>query len=139
MLSAAQNDDTDLVWLLSSDAFPFQSVLMEGQSTLPLDGRVWAMDEMPQPSRMMKLYRDSFAAQQPPLAAVQHAQTARRFVLISAQGAHIVSKLRPVDQLRQLLIDHGGPDNDVVRAFFTLHTETQVRTPKGFNFVCHEL
>jgi hypothetical protein len=34
-----------------------------------------------------------------------------------------VSKLRPVDHLRQLLIENHGPDNEVVKAFFALHTE----------------
>ena len=50
--------------------------------------------------RLNKLYKDSFQSIEPPLAAVQHAQPARKFVLISAQGTHIVSKLRPCDQLR---------------------------------------
>jgi nuclear pore complex protein Nup155 len=45
--------------------------------------------------------------------------------LISAQGTHIVSKLRPVDHLRQLLIENHGPDNDIVKSFFTLHSEVQ--------------
>jgi len=45
--------------------------------------------------------------------------------LISAQGTHIVSKLRPVDHLRQLLIENHGPDNEVVKAFFALHSEVQ--------------
>lgn len=51
-MSSAQTDDTDLLWLLSSDLFPFQSLLMEGQSTIHLDGRVWAMDEVPQQERL---------------------------------------------------------------------------------------
>lgn len=34
------------------------------------------------------------------------------------QGSHIWSKLRPVDQLRQLLIDCQGPDAEEVKAFF---------------------
>ncbi len=48
-----------------------------------------------------------------------------RFVLLSAHGAHVVTQLRPADHLRRLLVDHGGPDNDVVRAFFALHSEVQ--------------
>jgi nuclear pore complex protein Nup155 len=113
------------MWLLSSDGFPFQTILMEGQSTISLDGRVWALDEVPSSRRLLRLYSDSFGAMQPPLAVVQHAQTARKFVLISAHGTQIVSKLRPADHLRQLLIEHGGPDNDVIKAFFSMHTETQ--------------
>ena len=62
---------------------------------------------------------------QPPLSVIQHTQTPRKFVLISSHGTQIVSKLRPVDHLRQLLIDNGGPDNDIIKAFFGLHNETQ--------------
>ena len=41
------------------------------------------------------------------------------------QGSHIWSKLRPVDQLRQLLIDCQGPDAEEVKAFFLrLHKVT---------------
>ena len=46
-------------------------------------------------------------------------------MLISAHGTQIVSKLRPADHLRQLLIDNGGADNDVVKAFFEMHSEVQ--------------
>lgn len=41
--------------------------------------------------------------------------------VILVQGSHILSKLRPVDQLRQLLIDCQGPDAEEVKAFFRLH------------------
>ncbi len=78
ILSSSQSEDSDLLWLLSSDGFPFQPVLMEGQSTLPLVGRAWALDEIPQQSEAMRLYRDSFGNQQPPLAVVQHSQSPRR-------------------------------------------------------------
>ena len=125
LLSSAQTESTDQLWLLSNDCFPFQNMLSEGQSTLTIDGKVWALEEVPYLGRLNKLYKDSFQCMEPPLAAVQHAQPSRRFVLISAQGTHIVSKLRPCDQLRQLLIEHGGPDNDSVRSFFTLFTELQ--------------
>ena len=131
-MSCAQTDSTDHLWLLSNDCFPFQNILSEGQSTLSIDGKVWALEEIPHVGRytnfilrlnfrastafypflvtihskfaffyrLNKLYKDSFNSIEPPLAAVQHAQPARKFVLISAQGTHIVSKLRPCDQLR---------------------------------------
>ena len=57
LLASAQSDETDLLWLLSSDLFPFQNLLMEGQSTIQLDGRIWAMTEVPQHERMMRLYK----------------------------------------------------------------------------------
>ena len=77
LLASAQTDDTDLLWLLSSEGFPFQSALMEGQSTICLDGRAWALDEVPSPKRLLRLYADSFGSRQPPLAVVQHAQISR--------------------------------------------------------------
>lgn len=57
LLASAQSDETDLLWMLSSDLFPFQNLLVEGQSTIQLDGRVWAMTEVPQHARMMRLYK----------------------------------------------------------------------------------
>lgn len=125
LLSSPQTDESDFIWLLLSDLFPLHNVMMEAQSIIPLDGKAWAMDEVPQPRRLMKLYMDSFGSQNPPVAVIQHAQTARKFVVISAQGTHIILKLRPVDHLCKLLIDNGGPDNDVIKAFFHLHTEVQ--------------
>lgn len=121
----SQTDTSDVAWLLSSDGFPFQNVLMEGQSNIPLDGKVWALDEVPGQERMLRLYKDSFQSMDPPLAVIQHTQAARKFVLMTSHGAHIISKLRPVDHLRQLLIENNGPDNDVIKAFFALHSETQ--------------
>lgn len=125
LLSSAQNDASDLLWVLSGDSFPFQNMLMEGQSVLSVDGRVWALEEIPYKGQLAKLYMESFGSQNPPSAVVQHAQPARTFVLISAQGTHIVSKLRPVDHLRQLLLESNGPDGDPIKAFFQLHGDAQ--------------
>ena len=125
LLACAVNESVDQLWLVSGDCFPFQNILMEGQSLLPIDGRIWALEELPFRGHLYKLYKESFGSTEPPLVTVQHAQPARKFALISAQGTHIVSKLRPVDHLRQLLIENHGPDNDVVKAFFALHSEVQ--------------
>lgn len=125
LLSSAQNEATDTLWVLSGDSFPFQNMLMEGQSVINIDGRVWALEEIPYKGQLAKLYSESFGSQNPPSSVIQHAQAARTFVLISAQGSHIVSKLRPVDHLRQLLIENGGPDADPIKAFFQLHGDAQ--------------
>ena len=98
---------------------------MEGQSVLSIDGRVWALEEIPYKGQLSKLYSESFGSQNPPSSVIQHAQPARTFVLISAQGTHIVSKLRPVDHLRQLLLESNGPDGEPIKAFFQLHGEAQ--------------
>ena len=47
LLSCAQTESTDQLWLLSNDCFPFQNILSEGQSTLNIDGKVWALEEVP--------------------------------------------------------------------------------------------
>lgn len=96
LLASAQNESTDLLWLLSGDLFPFQNMLMEGQSLLTVDGRVWALEELPHKGKLSKLYSDSFGSTNAPSVVIQHAQPARTFVMISAQGTHIVSKLRYV-------------------------------------------
>ena len=65
MLSSAQNESTDLLWVLSGDSFPFQNMLMEGQTVLSVDGRVWALEEIPYKGQLSKLYSDSFGSQNP--------------------------------------------------------------------------
>lgn len=61
----------------------------------------------------------------PPLVVRQHAEPPRKYIVLTAQGAHILLKLRPVDILRQLLIDSNGPDGEAVKAFFMLQKEDQ--------------
>ncbi len=90
-------------------------MLMECQTTLPLPGRVWALDELP---------RRSAAC----VSATPHLAPARRFALVSSHGTHVVTKLRPVDRLRRLLIDRRGPECDAVRAFFTAESAQAAAT-----------
>ena len=47
LLSSAQSEASDQLWLLSNDCFPFQNILSEGQSTIAIDGKVWALEEVP--------------------------------------------------------------------------------------------
>ena len=70
-MSSSQNDDADMLWLLSSDSFSFSNLLMESQSTIPLDGRVWSLNEMPVSEKMFRLYKDSFGSQYPPVPVIQ--------------------------------------------------------------------
>lgn len=41
------------------------------------------------------------------------------------KGTEIFLKLRPVDILRQIMTERGGPENDAVKAFFEVQTEEQ--------------
>jgi hypothetical protein len=54
-----------------NELFLFQNILMEGQSLLPIDGRIWALEEMPYRGHLSKLYKDSFGSSEPPLVTVQ--------------------------------------------------------------------
>lgn len=63
--------------------------------------------------------------QDSPLVVRQHFEPPRKFVILTAQGAHIFTKLRPVDLLQQLLVECRGPDNDAVKTFFTIQKEDQ--------------
>ncbi|XP_062607131.1 nuclear pore complex protein Nup155-like [Saccostrea cucullata] len=116
LLVASQTEDNDLLWTISNDSFPFQGQLMEAHSTIPIDGRTWAMCEVTSGETSVTVDKPD-----PPSVVTQHSESPRQFVLLSAQGSHIFSKMRPVDQLRQLLIDFQGPDAEEVKAFFRLH------------------
>eukprot|EP00096_Caligus_rogercresseyi_P005390 TRINITY_DN2077_c0_g1_i1.p1 TRINITY_DN2077_c0_g1~~TRINITY_DN2077_c0_g1_i1.p1 ORF type:complete len:1265 (-),score=396.32 TRINITY_DN2077_c0_g1_i1:325-4119(-) len=125
LLACTPNENSDdVLFLLSGDGYPFQSTLMESQSLIQLDGHSWAMSEIPQETPVSKIYSDSFGNVVPPLMAVQHAVKPRKFVVLNAKGSHIISQMRPMDHLKQLLIDH-GEDSEIVKGFFTLHGEAQ--------------
>ncbi|CAB4057772.1 NUP155 [Lepeophtheirus salmonis] len=118
LLACSPNENSDdVLFLLSSDGYPFQSLLMESQSIIQLDGHSWALSEIPQETSISKMYQNSFGNVYPPLMAVQHGVKPRKFVVLNAKGTHIISQMRPVDHLKQLLIDH-GEDSDIVKAFF---------------------
>lgn len=61
----------------------------------------------------------------PPLLVTQHQQSPRQLVLLSATGAHVLTFLRPVDQLRQMLEESGGAESNIVKEFFSAMTPTQ--------------
>ncbi|XP_013406007.1 nuclear pore complex protein Nup155 [Lingula anatina] len=127
LLAASQSEDNDLLWALSPDTFPFQSQLMETTASAPIDGRTWAICEVPLPLYGLGVPSDPLGMPtiDPPLVVTQHMEPVRRFVLLTAQGSHLMNKLRPVDQLRQLLLNNNGPDSEEVKAFFKLHRADQ--------------
>ncbi|XP_060597073.1 nuclear pore complex protein Nup155-like [Ruditapes philippinarum] len=118
ILLSSQGENRDLMWTIGSDSFPFQNQLMESHTTLGIEGRTWSISEV---EYVKPQCEQGPFARDPPVVVTQHAKPPRKFVILSAQGSHIMSKLRPVDQLRQLLIDCQGPDADEVKAFFRLH------------------
>ncbi|XP_063962394.1 nuclear pore complex protein Nup155-like [Lytechinus pictus] len=143
MLCASQNEDSDRLWCLSHDAMPFQQTLMETQVSHQVDSRTWFICEIPSEDRITRREVPSISLSpskfrpmsspsspsssipDPPTVVQQHALPAPRYVLLSSQGSIIISRLRPVDQLRQLMLNNMGPKCPAVENFFKLHKEDQ--------------
>uniref|UniRef100_A0A182IXE0 Nucleoporin Nup133/Nup155-like N-terminal domain-containing protein n=1 Tax=Anopheles atroparvus TaxID=41427 RepID=A0A182IXE0_ANOAO len=112
MVSTPQQDQ-DFLWSLSSEQFRSQQNFIESATVLPLDGQVWAVGEVKRKDRL------SIAT---PLRIAQHP---RKVALLTNQGVHIVSLLRSVDILQQLLLACRGPHNEAVKAYFQMQSEAQ--------------
>lgn len=142
MLSASQSPDKDVLWLVESDMFPFQSSLIESyvshmaplpvtwphflshdptsrhQVKLPVEGRTWAIAECIEAGELEAI---SSPLPLPPAVVTQHAHPSRQFIVVSTQGSYLISKHRPVDQLQCLLEASKGGCSEAVRSFFKLH------------------
>lgn len=120
LLVTSPGNNQDKVWCLSGDIFPLHPTLCEQQSVVPLEGIVWALKEMKvaEPPNLA-------LCEQPPLVVRQHYEPAKKFVVLTPQGAEILMISRPVDVLRQLLIDSNGPDSEAVKLYFRTQTEDQ--------------
>ena len=73
-------------------------------------------------TRIISYLYFSFQGIRPPLVITQQHQQPRELVVLSAAGAHLLTSLRPVDQLSHLLQEAGGPDGPTVREYFTTNT-----------------
>ena len=131
IMLSPQSQESDMLWLLTNDPFPFASDLMEISAAVQLNSRVWKMVEESKPKVVTQL--DSFLVPnsskavflEPPLLVTQDLESQRKFVFLASDGIHVAYKPRPVDHLRQVLIDNQGFDNDAVRGFFVLYGELQ--------------
>jgi nuclear pore complex protein Nup155 len=125
-LATTTASDNDVVWTLSNSLFPAAQQLSETQNTLGLDGKTWALAEVtPAPKRAIEASAFAPPAPEPPLIVTQHSLGPRKFIFLTTQCCHVVTQLRPVDILRQLLFDASGPDSTAVRAFFQVLREDQ--------------
>ena len=120
LLSTATGSDNDLLWTLSNSLLPATpslatTNLSETQSTIPLDGRTWALCQVPSTADLPSKIP---SAPEPPLVVTQHTIRPKKFIFLTTQCCHVLTQLRPVDLLRQLLLDAGGPDSTSLRAFF---------------------
>ncbi|XP_065180530.1 nuclear pore complex protein Nup155-like [Sycon ciliatum] len=112
-------EDIDMLWLMDADSFPFCPTLAEMQHGIEVSGRTWALESVPDETSGQLL--GAGLRSEPPLILSQHVKPAPTFVLLTAQGTSIVTKLRPVDQLEQLLVDSAGSDTSALRSFFRLY------------------
>ncbi|KAK2140069.1 hypothetical protein LSH36_1494g00009 [Paralvinella palmiformis] len=128
MLAASQSEDSDLLWTIASDAFPFKKHLQETHEMRPLDGRTWAIEEVP--NELLGAVPLSFTdglKPDPPAVVTQHMRSNRKFVIINSQGSYILTKQNPSDKLRQLLLNF-GPTSVEVEAYFQRHQEQAFAT-----------
>ncbi|XP_058446271.1 nuclear pore complex protein Nup154 [Malaya genurostris] len=112
MVSTPQADQ-DLLWSLSSEPFPSRQNLVESSTVMTMDGQVWAIAEVKP--------KDKVTVDTP----LRAAQVPNKVALLTNQGVHIVSLLKSVDILQQLLLACHGPHNEAVKAYFQVQTEPQ--------------
>lgn len=128
LMAVSQTEDSDLLWCINHDSFPFKKPLMEAQMTVNVDGHSWALcsiEDKKSPRILTPLNKDLIPVTDSPLVVQQHNVPPQKFVLLSAQGSHIFHKLRPVDQLRHLLVSSAGGESEEIERFFKLHREEQ--------------
>ncbi|XP_063068284.1 nuclear pore complex protein Nup155 isoform X2 [Engraulis encrasicolus] len=128
LMAASETEDSDIMWCINHDSFPFKKPLMEAQMTSGVDGHSWALcalEEEPSARMVTALNKDLVPVTDSPVVVQQHNVPPSKFVLLSAKGSHIFHKLRPVDQLRHLLVSSGGGESEEIERFFKLHREEQ--------------
>ncbi|XP_066949536.1 nuclear pore complex protein Nup155 isoform X2 [Macrobrachium rosenbergii] len=125
VLCSNESNEADTIWTMSSDQYPYHPTLAESQSTHAVDGYVWALADVTPQLWCSALNPPTAQGTQPPLLVTQHQQAPRQLVLLSANGAHILTFQRPVDQLRQLLEEAGGAESSIIKDFFSAMTPTQ--------------
>ncbi|KAF2984648.1 hypothetical protein EK904_012569 [Melospiza melodia maxima] len=128
LMAASENEDNDILWCVNHDSFPFQKPMMETQMTTRVDGHSWALsaiDEFKVQKIVTPLNKDIIPITDSPVVVQQHMLPPKKFVLLSAQGSVMFHKLRPVDQLRHLLVSNTGGDGEEIERFFKLHQEDQ--------------
>ena len=125
MASSTAPDNDVVCWTLSSSSFPAAQQLSETENLLGLDGKTWALVVEVTPKRSCSAGFPAFAPEHL-IIVTQHSAGPKRFnIFLTPQCCHVVTQLRPVDILRQLLFDASGPDSTAVRAFFQVLREDQ--------------
>ncbi|KAJ0057198.1 hypothetical protein NL108_002123, partial [Boleophthalmus pectinirostris] len=124
LMAASETEDSDILWCINHDSFPFKKPLMETQMMSNVDGHSWALcalNEEKTTKISTPLNKDQIPITDAPVVVQQHNVPPQKFVLLSAKGSHIFQKLRPVDQLRHLLVSCAGGESEDIERFFKLH------------------
>lgn len=111
MVSTPQPDQ-DLLWSLSTEPFPMSGHFAESSTILPLDGQVWAVGRI----------KDK-QARNVTINTLKNSQQPTRIAILTNHGIHMLSLLKPVDLLQQLLLACHGPHHDAVKAYFQVQKE----------------
>ena len=122
MVSSPQPDQ-DILWSLSAEPFlhtaltplteTMRRVLAESSTMMHLDGQVWAVAEVKEKTALTLKY------------PLRDAQMAKKVILLTTQGAHIVELLKPADLLQQVLSACHGAHHEAVKTFFEAHIEPE--------------
>ena len=121
-------DNKDTLWALSNDSFAFNNEMSELYSIIPLNHKIWSMSEEShvidfKPYQCIYVKNKAFPLEAPSIVT-QHIESPKKFVFLTPQGVIIGYKPRVVDQLKQLLLENQGYDNEAVKSFFTLHNSS---------------
>lgn len=88
LLITSPGGEQDTLWCLSNDPYPYQSYLIEVQTIIPLDGKVWAISEVKSGTPFLGQAKSDgriVADEDPPLVVRQHMEPPKKFVLLTAQ------------------------------------------------------
>ena len=127
LLANAISDTIDNLVCMCPDAVEMSKnskrYFVETTSEFTIDGKTWAIAELDDISSTTDLdYRRRIVLNE---LAVQHELTPRTFLLLTNTGLHVLQKIRPVDQLYQLLLISRGQETEGLRRFFERFTRDQ--------------
>lgn len=113
LMITTQQQEQDLLWSISSAPFTNFSYLVESTALESLDGIVWSISEV------KDLILDNTNS------LLYNARTARKVVLLTNQGTHVVELMKSAHILQQLLIACKGPHNEAVKMFFQTQNDRE--------------
>uniref|UniRef100_A0A8C8GPQ0 Nuclear pore complex protein Nup155 n=1 Tax=Oncorhynchus tshawytscha TaxID=74940 RepID=A0A8C8GPQ0_ONCTS len=126
LMAASETENSDILWCINHDSFPFKKPLMEAQMMSNVDGHSWALcaiEEEKAPKISTPLNKDQVPLTDTPVVVQQHNVPPQKFVLVSAKVQSRFYSL--FYTLRHLLVCGTGGESEEVERFFKLHREDQ--------------